>query len=100
MRQQELFTVTWVSVNGDGLLIYPGKEMTPLPSIRLEVIRDGVEDYEYLVLLEQAAGDEAVKGLVDRIAPNWWQYCREPSRLLEVRRELAERIVQSRAKSD
>jgi len=53
MRQQELFTNNWVSVNGDGLLIYPGKETTPLPSIRLEVIRDGVEDYEYITLLEQ-----------------------------------------------
>jgi hypothetical protein len=26
--------------------------MTPYPSLRLEVIRDGIEDYEYLALLK------------------------------------------------
>jgi len=36
--------------NGDGNLIYPGPE-SPLSSIRLENIRDGLEDYEYLRLL-------------------------------------------------
>ena len=38
-------------VNGDGFLLYPGPEWTPYSSIRLEVIRDGIEDYEYLALL-------------------------------------------------
>lgn len=37
--------------NGDGLLVYPGPDREPIPSIRLEVIRDGIEDYEYLALL-------------------------------------------------
>ncbi len=37
--------------NGDGLLVYPGPNWTPYSSIRLEIIRDGVEDYEYLALL-------------------------------------------------
>ena len=39
--------------NGDGLLIWPGPDMTPYPSIRLEIIRDGIEDYEYFVLLDE-----------------------------------------------
>lgn len=39
--------------NGDGLLVWPGPDMTPYPSIRLEVVRDGIEDYEYLALLER-----------------------------------------------
>ena len=38
-------------VNGDGWLLYPGPDWTPYSSIRLEVIRDGIEDYEYLALL-------------------------------------------------
>jgi hypothetical protein len=41
--------------NGDGLLVYPGKDLTPLSSINLENIRDGIEDYEYLSLLERIA---------------------------------------------
>ena len=52
ITRQEMYAGPW-KVNGDGLLIYPGKNMTPLPSIRLEVIRDGIEDFEYLLLLER-----------------------------------------------
>ena len=42
--------------NGDGMLMYPG----PLSSTRLENLRDGVEDYEYLSIL---------RGLVDSKRP-------------------------------
>ena len=40
--------------NGDGQLIYPGPDRTPLSSIRLENLRDGIEDYEYFWLLRDA----------------------------------------------
>jgi hypothetical protein len=50
--------------NGDGRLLYPpnkdpNRDKTkflsgPLNSIRCEVLRDGVEDYEYFSLLENA----------------------------------------------
>jgi hypothetical protein len=48
-------TFTFSRYNGDGQLIYPGPNQTPLPSLRLEVIRDGIEDYELLTVLETAA---------------------------------------------
>jgi len=38
--------------NGNGLLFYPG-ENGPLGSIRSELFRDGMEDYEYLSLLKE-----------------------------------------------
>jgi hypothetical protein len=43
--------------SGDGYLIYPPRDGgdSPVSSIRLEAVRDGVEDYEYLVLLEREA---------------------------------------------
>lgn len=56
-RGHELFTSNWVHVNGDGLLLYPGDDAEPCPSIRLEVIRDGIEDFEYLSLLEKLTAD-------------------------------------------
>ena len=40
--------------HGDGQLIYPGRNGTPLSSIRLENFRDGIEDYEYFWLLREA----------------------------------------------
>ena len=50
--------------NGDGRFFYPpnrhpGNDSRkyfegPVPSIRLEILRDGIEDYEYLLLLKKA----------------------------------------------
>ena len=43
------------SVNGDGWLVYPGQKYGidgPIGTIRLESIRDGLEEYEYLTYLE------------------------------------------------
>ena len=40
---------------GDGCLIYPGIN-GPISSLRLENIRDGLEDYEYLWMLQQKTG--------------------------------------------
>lgn len=36
--------------NGNGLLIYPG-EKGPVASLRMEIFRDGMEDYEYIQFL-------------------------------------------------
>jgi hypothetical protein len=56
----------WIPYNrqpghgGCGYLIYPGPNGTPLGSLRFELIRDGLEDFEYVYLLRQwlaAAGE-------------------------------------------
>jgi hypothetical protein len=55
--------------NGDGALFYPGtvdkiggRSPTPVASIRLKLIRDGMEDYEYLIALQKAGkGSEATR---------------------------------------
>ncbi len=82
--------------NGGGYLFYPGKPCGidgPVASMRLKNLRDGMEDYEYFALLEKRGGAEAVKKIVDRIAPTWHEYSRDPQALLNARRELAEAIV-------
>lgn len=47
---------TFETANGDGHLIYPGGDYalkTPISTLRLESIREGNEDYEYLWLFAQ-----------------------------------------------
>ncbi len=51
VRNHCQFRKSWVHVNGDGFLLYPGKNLEPIPSIRIEIIRDGIEDVEYINLL-------------------------------------------------
>lgn len=55
----------WVYANGDGSLVYPGYYPSlglnvagapPVGSLRMEALRDGIEDYEYLKLLEAKKG--------------------------------------------
>lgn len=57
--------------NGDGYLIYPGTRGTdtrPVTTIRLEAARDGVEDYEYLKLLQARTHDPAAQHLLAEFA--------------------------------
>jgi hypothetical protein len=44
--------------NGCGYMIYPGPDGTPLASIRLDLARDGIEDYEYFHMLKTRLADK------------------------------------------
>lgn len=41
------------ATNGGGNLMYPGPDWQPIPSTRLKNLRDGLQDYEYLVMLKK-----------------------------------------------
>ena len=56
---------TWNDVAGDGSLFYPGRN-GPLPSIRIENFRDGMEDHNLLAALRQAV-DHAPPGTDPRL---------------------------------
>lgn len=45
-----------------GTLYYPGA-LGPVPSIRLAVLRDGIEDHDYLSLLEELVGRARARGI-------------------------------------
>ena len=94
---------------GDGVLVYPGPR-GPLPSLRLEVIRDGIEDYEYFYLLRGLVEKGSRQGWHDsravdlaqarkaltigpEIAKTLTDYSRSPQALQRARVHLAEQIV-------
>jgi len=82
--------------NGEGLLFYPGDEAGidgPVASIRLKNLRDGMEDYEYFVLLEQRGGRALVDEIVRTAVPTWGSWNQDPYRLLELRERLAAEIL-------
>ena len=60
--------------NGDGYLTYVGPDGVPLPSIRLENFRDGLEDYAYAKLLAEKLGEvesSFSKATEDKSSENW-----------------------------
>jgi Domain of unknown function (DUF4091) len=85
--------------NGDGTLFYPGLPARigghtdiPIESIRLKLIREGMEDYEYLALLAKLKGQSAADEFAGRIVQNTWRWESRPDVFLQVRRELGETL--------
>jgi len=86
--------------NGDGTLFYPGTPEIvggtthiPIASIRLKMIREGIEDYEYMVILERAGLRQAALTKLKRIITNAYTYSHNPSKLLKIRTRLANLIL-------
>ena len=73
---------------GDGFLIYSGYGFDlpyPIASIRLEGIRDGIEDYQMLCMLEKIAGREAVDDMISRVTTSVLTYTDDDDYLHAVR---------------
>ncbi|MHB0958719.1 MAG: glycoside hydrolase domain-containing protein [Pirellulaceae bacterium] len=79
------------NMTGDGCLTYP-TPAGPVSSIRLENIRDGLEDYDYLALLADAQGQEAAKKYVGRLVKSMTDFTRDPAALTAVRDEIADQL--------
>jgi hypothetical protein len=94
----------WISqyqfmANGDGNLLYPGlpelpniDTHQPIPSLRLKLLREGIEDYEYLRLYEQRADSSRATEMAARVARRSVQWEHDISALVDVRNKLAEAI--------
>jgi MYXO-CTERM domain-containing protein len=88
------------SGNGDGTLFYPGTPARiggttdiPVASLRLKMIRAGMQDYEYLKLLSDAGDPQLAHQLATTLFPNAWT---EPSvsDLSAARDRIAARILE------
>ena len=80
--------------NGDGTLLYPGRPALiggrtdiPIESIRLKLIREGMQDYEYLTLLADVCGKQSAADYADRIVQKPWMWETRPEILPEIRLE-------------
>jgi hypothetical protein len=94
--------------NGDGRFLYPPnrdpsdtetKHLTgPVNSLRWEMLRDGIEDYEYLRLLERLAteaGDAEALALLEipeDITESMTEFATDPAPIYEHRQRVAEAI--------
>jgi uncharacterized protein (TIGR03382 family) len=95
------------SGNGDGTLFYPGTPAkiggathVPVSSIRLEEIREGMEDYEYLKLVSDLGDPALARSVAAGLFPKPYATEVAPERLLEARARLAARIVELSGGSD
>lgn len=106
--------VSWTTYHGDGNLTCAGPGGKPVPTVRLENYRDGMEDYAYACILEEivrqykARGDalsagerdwlkQAEEALIvpDSLVENMAMYSHDPAALYEYRERMAELIDRS-----
>ena len=85
--------------NGDGTLFYPGrpdviggKTQIPIESIRLKLIREGLEDYEYLKLLSKLGGNKEVADALNGFIRHIYDYDQDPEKLYSLRESLGQEI--------
>lgn len=83
------------SGNGDGTLFYPGRVATiggahhvPLSSIRFELIREGLEDYELLAQSDRTFAATVVKGAISSADT----FSADPGTLMGARETLGDRL--------
>lgn len=78
---------------GDGKLLYSGRKFglrAPISSIRLEQVRDGIEDYQYLTMIEEYLGKEKADEIVAKVTTGILEYTSEAKVLRSVRDEMGE----------
>ena len=83
------------TVYGDGSVLYPGAKVGvdgPVASIRLKLIRAGLQDVEYLKLLEDREGRGAVRGITGQVIQGLQAYSKDVGRYLSLREEVGRRL--------
>lgn len=77
--------------NGEGSVLYPGIQAGvygPATSMRLKQLREGAEDYEYLMLLQRSGRSQLASPIVYQIARTWSDWNTPHSDLFASRDEL------------
>jgi Glycoside hydrolase 123, catalytic domain len=87
--------------NGDGTLFYPGTPAkiggatdVPIASLRLKMIREGMEDYEYLKLLADSGDAALADAEAAALSPAAKQFTQDPGAIDAARHRIAARIDQ------
>ncbi len=81
---------------GEGMLLYHGQDVGidgPVSSIRLKLIREAMEDFEYMTLAANAGKGEQVDRIVDGLATSFQDWERDPGAYMDAREEIAGLIV-------
>jgi len=82
--------------NGEGTIVYPARAVGYdgiVPSLRLKALRDGIEDYEYLAILEGKGLAEEAQKVIMPLAGSWFDWEVDPAAYEKARAELARMII-------
>jgi hypothetical protein len=81
---------------GEGSLVYPANDVGYdgiVPTIRLKALRDAIEDYEYLAILQRLGKARAAHRVVSALTPTFFEWNKDPQAYDQARVRLAQMIV-------
>jgi hypothetical protein len=82
--------------NGEGSLVYPAPAVGYdgiVPTIRLKALRNGIEDYEYLAILQRLGKAAEAQKVVRSLTETFFQWEKEPAAYEGARARLAAMIT-------
>jgi hypothetical protein len=82
---------------GDGVFLYPPGPVgstEPAPGIRLKAIRDGIQDYEYVQILQNLGQGAFASSVIQPIAASWTNWTHDPNALEGARLQLGQKLNQ------
>jgi hypothetical protein len=85
--------------NGEGSFLYPARAVGYegiAPSLRLKALRDSIEDYEYLAILDKLGKAADAEKIVLPLAESFFRWNPDPGAYDEARAKLAELILSSK----
>lgn len=98
-EEPRTYTNVWMGTeyhyHGDGVLVYPAEKggyEGIAPSLRLKAIRDGLEDYEYLAILEAMGKRPQAEAIVIPLANSFTSFSVDPAAYEAARVALGELI--------
>jgi hypothetical protein len=87
--------------NGEGTIVYPARPVGYdgiVASLRLKALRDSIEDYEYLAILERKGLRAEAEKIVLPLTDSFFRWDPSPRKYQEARAKLAALIVGPQAK--
>ena len=85
-------------LHGEGSLVYPARAVGYdgiVPTIRLKALRDAIEDYEYLAILQRLGKAAEAQKVVRSLTETFFQWEKDPAAYETARAKLAAMIVSS-----
>jgi len=82
--------------DGEGSLVYPARAVGYdgiVATVRLKALRDGIQDYEYLALLERAGKADEAEKIVRPLAESWFVWEKDPAAYRAAKAKLAALIA-------
>jgi hypothetical protein len=81
-------------LSGAGTLCYPDQKMRPMPSLRLVNLRDGIQDWALLEMLNPRHTRMKQAPMLESVSKDLAHYTTDPKTLLEARHALIQALLQ------